>query len=181
VAIYVEPTQLDIDAAQMGFLICEIAVTGRSAYFGVPELGVDALKASHAILSALFAHSAMLEARFPHPLVGRPFVLVTALSGGGYIAVSGECRISLILKLTPGESLDEAVRGLEQAVRGAPVDPAIAIAFEYPAGRDHRFGGCRPRHRRACPSCVCSPNPSRLFDWTAASSKARLNGPKRHS
>jgi acetylornithine deacetylase len=140
-AIYVEPTQLEIYAAQMGFLICEIAVTGRSAYFGVPELGVDALKASHAILSALFAHSAALEARFPHPLVGRPFVLVTALSGGGYIAVPGECRISLILKLTPGESLDEAVRGLEQAVRGAPVDPEIAIAFEYPAGRDHRFGG----------------------------------------
>jgi acetylornithine deacetylase len=141
VAIYVEPTQFEIYAAQMGFLICEIAVTGRSAYFGVPELGVDALKASHAILSALFAHSAALEARFPHPLVGRPFVLVTALSGGGYIAVPGECRISLILKLTPGESLDEAVRGLEQAVRGAQVDPAIVIRFEYPAGRDHRFGG----------------------------------------
>ena len=29
----------------MGFLICEITVTGKSAYFGVPELGVDALKA----------------------------------------------------------------------------------------------------------------------------------------
>ena len=141
IAIYVEPTQLNIYAAQMGFLICDITVTGRSAYFGVPELGVDALKASHSFLSALFAHSAALEARSPHPLVGRPFVLVTALSGGGYIAVPGECRISLILKLTPGESLDEAVRGLEQAVRGAPVDPAIAIAFDYPAGRDHRFGG----------------------------------------
>ena len=140
-AIYVEPTQLNIYAAQMGFLICDITVTGRSAYFGVPELGVDALKASHAILSALFAHSATLEARAPHPLVGRPFLLVTALSGGGYIAVPGECRISLILKLLPGESLDEAVRDLEAAVRGAPVDPEITVAFDYPAGRDHRYGG----------------------------------------
>ena len=140
-AIYVEPTQLNIYAAQMGFLICDITVTGRSAYFGVPELGVDALKASHAILSALFAHSATLEARAPHPLVGRPFLLVTTLSGGGYIAVPGECRISLILKLLPGESLDDAVRDLEAAVRGAPVDPAITLAFDYPAGRDHRYGG----------------------------------------
>jgi acetylornithine deacetylase len=140
-AIYVEPTQLDVYSAQMGFLICEITVTGRSAYFGVPELGVDALKASHAILSALFAHSAALEARSPHRLVGHPFVLVTGLTGGGYIAVPGECRISLILKLMPGESLDEAVRELENAVRGAAVDPAIALEFAYPAGRDHRFGG----------------------------------------
>ena len=141
IAIYVEPTQLNIYAAQMGFLICDITVSGRSAYFGVPELGVDALKASHAILSALFAHSARLEARASHPLVGHPFLLVTTVSGGGYIAVPGQCRISLILKLLPGESLDDAVGELEETVRAAPVDPAIALAFDYPAGRDHRFGG----------------------------------------
>src|SRR5438105_4030685 len=49
-AVYVEPTQLDVFTAQMGFLICDITVTGRSAYFGMPEAGVDALKAAHAIL-----------------------------------------------------------------------------------------------------------------------------------
>ncbi|MBV8473794.1 MAG: M20/M25/M40 family metallo-hydrolase [Hyphomicrobiales bacterium] len=140
-AIYVEPTQLNVYAAQMGFLICDITVTGRSAYFGVPELGVDALKAAHAVLAALFAHSANLEARAPHPLVGHPFLLVTGIAGGGYIAVPGECRISLILKLLPDESLEDAVHSLEAAVRAAPVDPRVGIAFDYPAGRDHRFGG----------------------------------------
>lgn len=140
-AIYVEPTELNVYTAQMGFLIADITITGRSAYFGVPELGVDALKASHSVLSALWAHSAMLEARAPHDLIGNPFVLVTGLTGGGYIAVPGECRISLILKLLPGESLDMAVRDLESAVRQAAVDPEIAIAFAYPAGRDHHFGG----------------------------------------
>ncbi|QPC89376.1 M20 family metallopeptidase [Mesorhizobium sp. INR15] len=140
-AVYVEPTRLNIYAAQMGFLICDITITGRSAYFGVPELGVDALKATHGILSALWAHSAVLEARAPHALVGHPFVLVTGLEGGGYIAVPGECRVSLILKLMPGENLDTAVRDLESAVRGARVDPEISIAFAYPAGRDHAVGG----------------------------------------
>ncbi len=140
-AIYVEPTQLNVYAAQMGFLICDITVTGRSAYFGVPELGVDALKAAHAILAALFQYSAKLEARAPHPLVGHPFLLVTGLSAGGYIAVPGECRISLILKLLPGEGLDDAVRDLEAAVRAAPIDSRITLAFDYPAGRDHRRGG----------------------------------------
>jgi len=140
-AIYVEPTELNVYPAQMGFLICDITVTGRSAYFGVPELGVDALKAAHRVLSAIWAHSATLEAGAPHPLVGRPFVLVTGIDGGGYIAVPGECRISLILKLLPGESLDDAVSGLEAAVRAAPIADGISISFAYPAGRDHRFGG----------------------------------------
>jgi len=140
-AIYVEPTELDIYAAQMGFVIADITVTGRSAYFGVPEKGIDALKASHAILSAIFAHSAALEARAPHPLVGSPFLMVTTLEGGGYIAVPGECRISLIMKLLPGDDLGAAVAAMEAAVRAAPVDPRIEIAFAYPAGRDHAFGG----------------------------------------
>jgi acetylornithine deacetylase len=140
-AVYVEPTRLNIYTAQMGFVICEINVSGRSAYFGVPELGLDALKAAHAVLSAVWAHSAVVESRTPHELVGRPFVLATGLESGGYIAVPGESRISLILKLLPGESLDDAVQGLEAAVRNAPVADGIDVSFSYPAGRDHRFGG----------------------------------------
>ena len=140
-AVYVEPTELNVYPAQMGFLICDITVAGRSAYFGVPELGIDALKGSHAVLAALFAHSARLGTRAPHPLVGRPFLLVTGIQGGGFIAVPGECRISLILKLLPGESLDEAVAELEAAVRAVPLEPGIGLQFAYPAGRDHRFGG----------------------------------------
>ena len=100
IAIYVEPTQLNIYAAQMGFLICEIAVTGRSAYFGVPELGVDALKASHAILSALFAHSA--DARGAGAACARRPSLPARHRARGRRATSrcpGECRISLIRKL----------------------------------------------------------------------------------
>ena len=140
-AIYVEPTQLDVYVAQMGFFIAELTITGRSAYFGVPEQGVDALRAAHMVLSALWAHGAAIEAGPSHPLIGRSFLLVTAIEGGGFIAVPGECRLSLIRKLRPGESLDAARAALEAAIRGAPVDPGIAIAFRYPAGRDHPVGG----------------------------------------
>jgi acetylornithine deacetylase len=139
--VYVEPTQLNIYAAQMGFLICDITITGKSAYFGVPELGVDALKAGHAVLSALWSHSAALERQAPHSLVGRPFLLVTEVKAGGYIAVPGECRLSLILKLIPGQSLDDGPAALEAAVRAAPVADGIEIDFAYPAGRDHAVGG----------------------------------------
>ena len=65
-AIYVEPTMLDVYVAHMGFFVCDIRVTGKSAYFGVPELGVDALKGAHAVLDALWRYSAELSAGESH-------------------------------------------------------------------------------------------------------------------
>lgn len=140
-AIYVEPTKLAVYPAQMGFFIADITITGKSAYFGVPEQGVDALKAAHSVLSAIWAHAADISARGEHPLIGRSNALVTEFKGGGYIAVPGDCSLSLIRKLRPGEDLDEAVAALETAVRSAPVEDGISIDMDYPAGRDHRFGG----------------------------------------
>jgi acetylornithine deacetylase/succinyl-diaminopimelate desuccinylase-like protein len=68
-------------------------------------------------------------------------VLVTEITGGGYIAVPGECRISLIRKLLPGESLDEAVHALEETVCNAARREGISVEIAYPAGRDHPNGG----------------------------------------
>ncbi|HEV7247502.1 MAG TPA: M20/M25/M40 family metallo-hydrolase [Shinella sp.] len=139
--VYVEPTQLAVYPAQIGFFIADITITGRSAYFGVPELGKDALRASHAAMSALWKHSDEISARAEHALVGRSFLLITGLSGGGYIAVPEKCELSLIRKLLPGESLDQAAAEIEAAVRGAIDDPEITVEFSYPAGRDHALGG----------------------------------------
>jgi len=140
-AIYVEPTKLAVFPAQMGFFIADVSVTGKSAYFGVPEQGVDALKAMHAVLSVVWKHSEEIGARAGHKLVGRAFALVTEVSGGGYIAVPGECRFSLIRKLLPGEHLDDAVTELENAIHGAAVEDGISLDIVYPAGRDHSHGG----------------------------------------
>jgi len=139
--VYVEPTQLAVYPAQIGFFITDITITGRSAYFGVPELGKDALRASHAAMSALWKHSDEISARAEHKLVGRSFLLITGLTGGGYIAVPEKCELSLIRKLLPGESLDQAAADIEAAVRGAIDDPEITVTFSYPAGRDHALGG----------------------------------------
>jgi acetylornithine deacetylase len=140
-AIYLEPTDLEVYAAQMGFFIAEIELTGKSAYFGVPELGKDALKASHEVLSALWAHSDDLANRGEHDLVGKAFLLVTAIAGGGYIAVPGQCKLSLIRKLLPGEDLGSAAAELERVVTSAVRDPEISVDIRFPAGRDDRFGG----------------------------------------
>jgi acetylornithine deacetylase len=149
--VYVEPTQLSVYTAQIGFFIADIKITGKSAYFGVPELGKDALKASHAVMSALWKHSDEISARAEHDLVGRGFLLITGLTGGGFIAVPEECSLSLIRKLLPGESLDEAATALEAVVRGAVGDPEIGIEISYPAGRDHALGGSAAEIRSDLP------------------------------
>jgi acetylornithine deacetylase len=140
-AIYVEPTMLDVYVAHMGFFLCDIRVIGKSAYFGVPELGVDALKGAHAVLEALWRYSAELSAGRKHALVGPGFVLPTGIQGGGYIAVPGECTISMIAKVPPGVRLDDVRAGLEATVRAASMDPRIELQFSYPAPRDHAIGG----------------------------------------
>ncbi|RTM05696.1 MAG: M20 family peptidase [Hyphomicrobiales bacterium] len=140
-AIYVEPTTLDVYPAHMGFMIVDITVTGRTSYVGVPEKGVDALKATNAILSALWELSDRLDRAGNHDLVGRSFILVTSIEGGGYIAVPGECKFSLLRKLRPGESLDVARTEIESAVAAADLHPEIRVSFDYPAGRNHPLGG----------------------------------------
>ena len=139
-AIYVEPSRLQVLPVQIGFMIAEIRITGRSAYFGRPELGLDALKAGHAVLSALWAHGEDLRRITPHPLLGEASLLVTSVQSGGLIAVPGECRIDLIRKLLPGEDLAEAAQAIEAAVRGAVLDE-LRVEIAWPAGRDHPLGG----------------------------------------
>lgn len=140
-AIYVEPSCLNLYTAQIGFFIAEVTIQGRSAYFGVPEQGVDALKAAHTLLAALWGHDEAIRQQGRHELVGSPFLLVTGIEGGGFIAVPGDCRFSLIRKLRPGEELDGAKHDLEAAMRAASLHPDIQVAIHYPAGRDHPIGG----------------------------------------
>lgn len=136
-AIYVEPTSLAVYTAQIGFLIADVEIHGRSAYFGRPEEGVDALRAGHRVLAELYALADELATRPAHPLAGPPRLLVTEARAGGYIAVPGSCRLSMIRSLVPGELLDDAAAEIEAAVARAGADATVA----YPAGRDHRVGG----------------------------------------
>ena len=139
-AIYVEPTRLQVMPVQIGFFIADVVLTGQSAYFGRPDLGRDALRAAHRVLAAIWDHSDTIAARADHPLLGRAFVLVTGLTAGGLIAVPGECRFALIRKLLPDESLDTATEALEAVIRTALPD-GIDLTLTWPAGRDHPRGG----------------------------------------
>lgn len=140
-AVYVEPTSLNVYTAQIGFFIADIKISGKSSYFGTPQDGVDALKATHHVLSAIWRHGKTLESGPKHPFVGPSKILVTKIEGGGYIAVPGECNLSLIRTLRPGEHLDDAVADFEAVLNNLEFEDGISLDITYPAGRDHRFGG----------------------------------------
>ncbi len=141
-AIYTEPTTSAIYTAQMGFLIADITYTGVSAYFGRPELGVDALRAGHVLLGRLWEHSDDLSASvLAHELLGEAFLLVTSVNSGGNIAVPGRFELSLIRKILPGESLDAAAAGIRTIAEEVAGENRVECTVEFSAPRDHRFGG----------------------------------------
>ena len=140
-AVYTEPTTGAIYTAQMGFLIADITLAGRSAYFGTPELGVDALAAGHALLSALWSYNDTLDAGDAHPLLGKRFLLVTRVESGGNIAVPGKFRLSLIQKLLPGDDLDAAALALREITESVSEQFEVTGDVAFSAPRDHPVGG----------------------------------------
>jgi acetylornithine deacetylase len=140
-AIYTEPTDLTIAVAQIGFFIAEVEVVGRSVYFAEPWLGVDAVRAGNDVLAALYAYSDELMQRAPHPLLGRNILVVTGVSGGGYVSVPGECTISLIRTLMPDETMDHARDELEARVGAVSLPDGAGVRFRYTSPRDHPIGG----------------------------------------
>lgn len=140
-AIYTEPTTGAIYTAQMGFLIADITLSGRSAYFGTPEQGVDALRAGHFLLTKLWNHDEKLRAGPPHKLLGRRFLLVTGVEAGGNIAVPGDFRLSLIQKALPGDDLDLQADLLQRIVTKVSEHHGVSADVAFTAPRDHRVGG----------------------------------------
>ena len=140
-AVYTEPTTSAVYTAQMGFLIADIALVGRSAYFGTPELGVDALGAGHALLADLWQHSAELRSQGTHELLGEAFLLVTRVSAGGNIAVPGRFELSLIRKILPGEDLAEAASAIEEIGETVARHHGVTLELDFSAPRDHAVGG----------------------------------------
>jgi acetylornithine deacetylase len=140
-AIYTEPTTLQVYTAQMGFLTADITVHGESAYFGRPWLGRDALRQAHQLLTRLWDYSDRLWEANRHPLIERPFLLVTGLQAGGLVAVPGDASISLIQKILPGQSMDEARAGLEDLLKTAAVRDGIRTTIAFTSPRDHSAGG----------------------------------------
>jgi len=171
-AVYTEPTTSAIYTAQMGFLIADITLHGKSAYFGRPELGLDALAAGHALLSRLWDHSDELRKIPPHELLGEAFLLVTSVRAGGNIAVPGRFDLSLIRKILPGEDVNEAASAISKIAAELAEETGVTQEVVFSAPRDHEFGGTPDEID------ICHPGVTALSKSisSVAGAKARIEG-----
>jgi acetylornithine deacetylase len=130
-AILTEPTRGSVWNAQVGVLWFQVRVVGLPAHAGDAPEGANAIEASMAVIEALRALEAELNAvkpalyaAYPHPIN----LNVGMIRGGDWPStVAGECLTHFRLALFPGERVDELKARVEQTVgyELAPDSPLI--------------------------------------------------------
>jgi acetylornithine deacetylase len=121
-AIVSEPTALELVVAHKGFVWSEVEVTGRAAHGSRPDLGVDAVAKAGPILTAIGELDGRLGHR-THPLLGRPSVHVSTITGGEELSsYPARCTIGIERRTLPGETIPH----VEAELASLLVDGAVA-------------------------------------------------------
>ncbi len=102
-AIVTEPTEMAIGIAHKGFVWTEIDVIGVAAHGSRPQLGVDAIVKTGALLVGLDQMNRAL-ADHPHPLLGPGTVHASLVDGGQEPStIPGRCRLTIEHRTLPGQ------------------------------------------------------------------------------
>jgi acetylornithine deacetylase len=115
-AIVTEPTRLAICPAHRGFAWLELIVHGRAAHGSRYDIGIDAITLASLALAELDAYQRTVLAVKSHPLLGRPSLHASIVSGGlGLSTYPDRCSILLERRTLPGESAADFTREVEEA------------------------------------------------------------------
>jgi acetylornithine deacetylase len=116
-AIVAEPTRLAIMPAHRGFVWVDLHVTGRAAHGSRWEIGVDAIRHAGLFLAELDRYDATTLASRNHPLVGRPSVHASLISGGsGMSTYPDRCDLSIERRTIPGETAQQVMAEVEELI-----------------------------------------------------------------
>ena len=134
-AVLTEPTRGAIWNAQVGVLWFQVRVVGAPAHAGEAADGANAIEASVAVIEALRALEAELNASKPplYAAYSHPINLnVGMIRGGDWPStVAGECLTHFRLALYPGERVADLRARVEQAV--------AAVALARPGLESYRM------------------------------------------
>jgi acetylornithine deacetylase len=115
--IVTEPTRLAIAPAHKGFTWTEITFTGRAAHGSRYDVGIDAIRHAGLLLAELDRLEREELVRHTHPLLGRASLHASEIVGGsGWSTYPDHCRLTIERRTLPGESPDDAVAEIEDAV-----------------------------------------------------------------
>ncbi len=115
-AIVTEPTRLSICPAHRGFAWLELVVHGRAAHGSRYDIGVDAITLAGLVIAELDEHQRTVLARKMHPLLGRPSLHASIISGGlGLSTYPDRCSVQFERRTVPGETAADFTREVEEA------------------------------------------------------------------
>jgi acetylornithine deacetylase len=133
-AVLTEPTQGAVWRAQVGVLWFQVRLIGAPAHAGDATEGANAIEASFAVIEALRALEAELNASRPPLYAEHPHPInlnVGMIRGGDWPStVAGECVTHFRLATYPGEPVAALRERVEQTV--------AALAASHPALQRHR-------------------------------------------
>jgi acetylornithine deacetylase len=113
-AIVTEPTGLRICVAHKGFVWATIRAEGRAAHGSDYDAGIDAILHMGRVLGALEELDREVLGRRSHPLLGRPSIHASFISGGeGPSTYPPSCTLVLERRTLPGETTEDARAELE--------------------------------------------------------------------
>jgi acetylornithine deacetylase/succinyl-diaminopimelate desuccinylase-like protein len=119
-----------IGVAHNGSVQLEVIVHGRAAHAAMPDTGVDALRAAHALIGALYAHAGELAAtRSAVAGIASPTLVVGTIDGGiNTNVVPDRVRFALDRRVIPEERADDVEYALRARIeRVAATMPGITL------------------------------------------------------
>jgi acetylornithine deacetylase len=103
--------------AHKGFVWIDIVVHGRAAHGSRWDIGVDAIRHAGLVLGELDRLDADTLPRQSHPLLGRPSVHASMITGGiGMSTYPDRCELRLERRTIPGETPADVRAEVEQLV-----------------------------------------------------------------
>jgi acetylornithine deacetylase len=115
--IVTEPTRLAIAPAHKGFTWTEVTFTGRAAHGSRYDVGIDAIRHAGLLLAELDRVDREELVRHTHLLLGHASLHASDISGGsGWSTYPDHCSLTIERRTVPGESPDDAVREMEDAL-----------------------------------------------------------------
>jgi acetylornithine deacetylase len=121
-ALVPEPTGLETVIACRGNCYVEIEVEGRAAHAGTPELGRNAIYGAVRVVESIRRLDRKLAAD-RHPRLGRAAWSVGTIRGGTSTAmVPAACSASVDRRLLPGQTGEQALSEIEQALEALALE-----------------------------------------------------------
>jgi acetylornithine deacetylase len=131
--IVTEPTRLAIAPAHKGFTWTEVTFAGHAAHGSRHDVGVDAIRHAGLLLAELDRLEREELVRHTHPLLGHASLHAAGVSGGsGWSTYPDRCVLAVERRTVPGESPDDAIAEMEQALsRVAASAPSMRAQVKH--------------------------------------------------